>query len=241
MPGALGALPRVRDPVLGLLVDERLGQVDRPRCRSAPAARGRARRPRPRAPSSRAAARAGRRAAPSSVSNSEAVLANSSSASGSFLALTSFTSTWNETSLPARSPKRSGSASLNFKISPARLAVELLVQLRAELAGADLVEVVGAAWPRGPPRRARCCACRRRRSRSARTGARPARARRTARGGDRGTRRPPRRSTSVAGPRPSVPCSRSRSSSSRGRTSTVAVNIERLALLDLLERRCRGR
>ena len=44
--------------------------------------------------------------------------AQSSVSSGSTLCFVSFTSTWNATSWPARSPKRSGRASLNSRIAP---------------------------------------------------------------------------------------------------------------------------
>ena len=54
------------------------------------------------------------------VSNSLTSEAQSSVGSGRTLRLVSLTSTWNETSSPARSPNRSGSWSLNRKMSPTR-------------------------------------------------------------------------------------------------------------------------
>ena len=52
------------------------------------------------------------------MSNSEAVFANSSSASGSLRCFTSFTRTWTLTSVPPSSPNRSGSVSFTFRMSP---------------------------------------------------------------------------------------------------------------------------
>ena len=211
-PGALGAFPRVRDPVLGLLVDEGIRQVDRRRCRSWPAARDRGSTPsasrsfistQPLAEVVAELRRACRTPRRSSRTRRRPRAAS--------LPFTSFTSTWMR-DLGAAAARRTARASASVELQDVAglLAVELLVQLRAELAGAHVVEVVGAAWPPGPPRRARCCARRRRRSRSARRAARPARARRTARGDDRPTRRPPRRSPRSRASRPSCPCSRRR-------------------------------
>ncbi len=59
----------------------------------------------------------------STVSNSLTSDAHSSVTSGSTLRFVSLTSTWKETSSPARSPKRSGSVSLNFRMSPGRFPV----------------------------------------------------------------------------------------------------------------------
>ncbi len=58
-----------------------------------------------------------------SVSNSEAVFANSSSASGSLRCFTSFRSTWMLTSVPPSSPNRSGSTSVTFRMSPGFLPI----------------------------------------------------------------------------------------------------------------------
>ena len=86
----------------------------------------------------------GRRSRSSStVSNSLTSDAHSSVASGRTLRLVSFTRTWKATSSPARSPKRSGSASLNLRMSPGRLPRELGVELGHDELGADLVEEVG--------------------------------------------------------------------------------------------------
>ena len=57
----------------------------------------------------------------STVSNSLTSPTHSSVSSGSTFFFASFTSTWNETSSPARSPKRSGSVSSNLRMSPGRL------------------------------------------------------------------------------------------------------------------------
>jgi hypothetical protein len=77
------------------------------------------------------------------VSNSEATLANSSSASGSFLPLTSLTSTRNDTSWPARSPAPGPEGVVEREDLAGALAGELGVQLVPELARADRVEMVG--------------------------------------------------------------------------------------------------
>ena len=50
---------------------------------------------------------------------------HSSSTSGRTLRLASLTRTWKATSSPARSPKRSGSVSLNLRMSPGRLPTQL--------------------------------------------------------------------------------------------------------------------
>ena len=66
----------------------------------------------------------------SSVSNSLTSETHSSVASGSTLRFASFTSTWNATSSPPCSPKRSGSMSVNLRMSPGLRAAQLLVELR---------------------------------------------------------------------------------------------------------------
>ena len=61
--------------------------------------------------------------------------------------LASFTRTWNATSSPARSPKRSGSVVVELEDVAGALAAQLLVELRHDDPGADLVEVVGGGEP----------------------------------------------------------------------------------------------
>ena len=79
-----------------------------------------------------------------SVSNSEAVFANSSSASGSLRCFTSFRSTWMLTSVPPRLAEAFGQHVGHLEDVAGLLADQLVVQLRTELAGAHEVEVVGA-------------------------------------------------------------------------------------------------
>ena len=98
---------RLLDPVLGLVVARatsgRSTSTLSTSAASDPVADDRRR---PRAPSAPGASRAGPPRSSSSVSNSLAVLAKSSSASGSFLALTSFTRTWKSTGLPGERARR---------------------------------------------------------------------------------------------------------------------------------------
>ena len=62
---------------------------------------------------------------------------------GEHLLLASFTSTWKATSSPARSPKRSGSVSVNLRMSPGRLPRSSSSSFGHDDPRADLVEVVG--------------------------------------------------------------------------------------------------
>ena len=79
----------------------------------------------------------------STVSNSLTSATHSSVSSGSTFCLASFTSTWNATSSPARSPKRSGSVVVELEDVAGPLAAQLVVELGHDDPGADLVEEVG--------------------------------------------------------------------------------------------------
>ena len=104
------------------------------------------------------ASRAGRRAARRACRTPDAVFAKSSSASGSLLALTSFTSTAEGRPAAPPSPREplGRASSVTFEDRRrACLPSELLVELRAELAGPDAVQVVGPGERARPPRRRR--------------------------------------------------------------------------------------
>ena len=83
------------------------------------------------------------------MSNSDAVFANVVVGLGQPLALDVLDEHLERDLLPASSsPKRSGERVVELQDVARLLAGELVVELPAELAGADLVQVVRRGWPR---------------------------------------------------------------------------------------------
>ena len=116
---ALGPVPSVVDPVVGLLVDQALREDRRRPCRSSPPARGRAGRRRPRAPSPRSAAHGGRRAAAGSCRTPTPSWRNRRRPRGACgPSRPSRARVISTAAPPSSSPNRSGRASETFRIAP---------------------------------------------------------------------------------------------------------------------------